>query len=304
MSGPIAVGLGLALASALALDAGFLLQQSAAALAPRLSARRPLASARALVASRRWTGGFVLGIGGWGLYFCALALAPLSLVQTVAAAGIGLLVVLLAIARRALPARRELIGALLATLGLMALAGSIGGARVSPESAPAAAALAGLALAGLVVVAAALRRRSAALGGLAAGACYGIGDVISKVLLIELPHHPSLGALAASPLLYATAAAHGLGFLLLQRAFQSGGPLASLGAMTAAMNLLPMSAGVLLLGERLPAGSLAIGLRLCAFGAAVAGAWALSVRSTPEAPHAPPVESGVWLNPSLPTAAR
>ena len=40
--------------------------------------------------------------------------------------------------------------------------------------------------------------------------------------------------LAASPLLYATAAAHGLGFLMLQRAFQNGGALASLGAMTAA----------------------------------------------------------------------
>ena len=219
--------------------------------------------------------------------------------QTVAAAGIGLLVVLLAIARRALPARRELIGA-------AARDARPDGARrqhrrharLARERAGRGRAR-GLALAGLVVVAAALRGCSAALGGLAAGVCYGIGDVISKALLIELPHHPSLGALAASPLLYATAAAHGLGFLLLQRAFQSGGPLASLGAMTAATNLLPMSAGVLLLGERLPAGSLAIGLRLCASGAAVAGAWACSVRSTPEAPHAPPVESGVWLNPSL-----
>jgi len=101
-----------------------------------------------------------------------------------------------------------------------------------------------------VVVACALRRRSAALGGLAAGVCYGVGDVMSKALLLELPHHPTAAALAGSPLLYATAGAHGLGFVLLQRAFQNGGALASVGAMTAAMNLLPMAAGVLLLGER------------------------------------------------------
>ena len=69
-------------------------------------------------------------------------------------------------------------------------------------------------------------------------------------MLIDLPHHPTPAALLASPLLYATARAHGLGFVVLQRAFQHGGPIASLGPMTAATNLLPMAAGVLLLGER------------------------------------------------------
>src|SRR5664279_726533 len=86
-------------------------------------------------------------------------------------------------------------------------------------------------------------------------------------------------------LLYATAGAHGLGFLLLQRAFQNGSALASLGTMTAAMNLLPMAAGVLLLGERLPSGDPALALRIAAFAAAVAGAWVLSARAAP--PEAP-----------------
>jgi hypothetical protein len=304
MSAAIAGGLALALASALALDIGFLMQQSAAAIAPRLSLRRPVASAHALIASSRWTAGFILGLGGWGLYFAALALAPLSLVQTVAAAGIGLLVVLIAIARRTLPARREQIGAVIATLGLMALAASIGHAASAAESAPSRAALAALALTGLVVVACSLRRRSAALGGLAAGLCYGIGDVFSKAMLLELPHHPSAGALAASPLLYATAGAHGLGFLMLQRAFQSGSALASLGAMTAAMNLVPMAAGVLLLGEHLPAGDLAVGLRMTAFAAAVAGAWVLSARGAPAAAPEITSDQAAWLLPALPTAAR
>ena len=138
MTSALAGGLGLALASALALDAGFLIQQGAVARTRELSLRRPLASLGALFASGRWLAGFCLGVSGWGLYFAALTLAPLSLVQTVAAGGIGLLVVLAAIGRRTLPARRERVGALLATAGLMALAASVGhSAAVSRAPSPA-----------------------------------------------------------------------------------------------------------------------------------------------------------------------
>ena len=151
MTSALAAGLGLALASALALDVGFLIQQGAAARARELSLRRPLASAQALFANARWLTGFCLGLAGWGLYFAALTLAPLSLVQTVAAGGIGLLVVLVAVGRRALPPRRERIGAVLATLGLMALAASIGHST-AVGSAPSAAGLVALAAAALVVV--------------------------------------------------------------------------------------------------------------------------------------------------------
>lgn len=275
------LGLVLALASALALDVGFLLQQSAAARAPSLSPSHPLASARALLASRRWTAGFGLGLGGWALYFAALALAPLSLVQTVAAAGIGLLVSLVAVLRRSLPARRECVGAVLASTGLMALAASLGRSSVLTSSAPSALGLVVLlmlALAALGIAAAAARQRSAALGGLAAGLFYGVGDVTSKAMLIALPHDVTAAALAAAPLLYATAAAHGLGFVVLQRSFQRGGPIASLGPMTAAMTLVPLAAGVLLLGETLPPGVLAPALRVGAFAAVVTGAWLLAVR--------------------------
>ena len=287
MSSALAEGLGLALASACALDVGFLLQQQAAARAPALSLTQPLASASALLASRRWTLGFSLGLGGWALYFAALTLAPLSLVQTVAASGIGLLVVLVACAGRTLPARRERVGAVLATVGLMALAASIGWGRGTTSTAPSSpelVALAALGGAALLLTALAWQRRSAALGGLAAGLFYGLGDVASKAMLLELPHHATPVELASSPLLYATAAAHGMGFLVLQRSFQEGAAITSLAPMTAAMTLLPMAAGVLLLGEHLPAGGLAQGLRIAAFAGSVAGAWMLAVRGAPATP--------------------
>ena len=58
---------------------------------------------------------------------------------------------------------------------------------------------------------------------------------------------------------------------------------------------------MLLLGERLPSADTGIALRLVAFGAAVAGAWVLAVRSAPR--HAEPSRPGGWIQPTFPTAA-
>ena len=75
--------------------------------------------------------------------------------------------------------------------------------------------------------------------------------------------------------------------------------------MTAAANLLPMAAGVLLLGERTAARrARALALRVGAFAAAVAGAWALAGHAAPPAVDDVPAEPALWLQPSLPTAAR
>ncbi|HEY3612456.1 MAG TPA: hypothetical protein VGK92_02060, partial [Gaiellales bacterium] len=145
----------------------------------------------------------------------------------------------------------------------------------------------------------ALQRRSAALGGLAAGLCYGAGDVFGKALLVELPQHVTPTALLAAPLLYATAAAHGAGFLLLQRSFQHGGAIASLGPLTAAANLVPIAAGILLLGEHVPSGAAALALRLGAFAAAVAGASILALRAAP----GDDVEPAARLRPATATVA-
>ena len=117
---------------------------------------------------------------------------------------------------------------------------------------------------------------------------------------MELPHHPGASALLGAPLLYATAGAHGAGFALLQRSFQHGGAIASLAPMTAATNLVPIAAGVLLLGEHLPAGAAAVALRLGAFAAALAGAAILALRTPGEAAPEPAPR---WLQPPVPTAA-
>jgi hypothetical protein len=270
----IDAGLVLALLSTLALDVGFVLQQGGASAASVVALRRPIASARALCGARVWLVGFAVGLGGWGLYLAALTRAPLSLVQATAAGGVAMLVGLDAAARRRRPSRRELRGALVATVGLAALAASLRGAA-TPSAAPAAAALVACAAA-VLLAAAVLTRGSAGAGGAAAGLLYGLGDVLTKSLMLRLPTHPGFVAVVGAPLTPAVAGAHLAGFLLLQRAFRRGGPVAVVAPLTAATNLLPIAAGAVVLREPLPTAAGSIALRLAGFAAAAAGAVVLA----------------------------
>src|SRR5437764_14987051 len=125
MSDKTVVGLVLALALAVVINFAYLREHEAAAELPVLSMRRPLQSARLLLSDRSWLLGFAMESGGFLLYVAALALAPLSLVQSIAAGGIGVLAFASArMARRRLT-RVELGGVLLSVLGLAALAVSL-----------------------------------------------------------------------------------------------------------------------------------------------------------------------------------
>jgi hypothetical protein len=73
MNGRIALGLGLALAASVALNWGFFTQHRAASEMPPLSLRRPLHSLGLLFTDRGWLSGYVVGLGGWGLYVAAVA---------------------------------------------------------------------------------------------------------------------------------------------------------------------------------------------------------------------------------------
>jgi len=116
----LAAGLVLALVAALALNVGFFVQHGAANTMVTLSVRHPFASARLLVTNRQWMLGYGAGWVGWGLYIAALALAPLSLVQSVSAGGVGVLAILAH--RLGTPlTRQEQIGTYIAVGGLVLL---------------------------------------------------------------------------------------------------------------------------------------------------------------------------------------
>src|ERR671930_2770738 len=118
MAGTV-LALALALVSTTLTNLAYLREHEAAAAMPVLCMRRPLQSARLLLADRTWLTGFAMETAGFLLYAVALALASLALVQSVAAGGIGLL----AFASARLSGRRlrgrELAGVIVSVLGLV-----------------------------------------------------------------------------------------------------------------------------------------------------------------------------------------
>jgi hypothetical protein len=214
--------------------------------------------------SRRWLVGFVTGLGGWGLYIAALALAPLSLVQGVSAGGIGLLALAAQRLRGARLAAREAAAVALSIGGLALLAASLAGGVATGRTTTVGAVLAWLAASAVgvaLLVGPVARALAGGAGlGLAAGTLYAAGDVATKA---------AVGGHAV--LLVAVLASHGAAFAALQLAFQRGGALVTAGLNTLATNALPIVAGLALFREHVPGGA-AGAARFAAFALVVAGA--------------------------------
>jgi hypothetical protein len=259
----LAAGLLLALLAAMALNVSYFVQHGATNAMVSLSVRHPLTSARLLVTNRQWMLGYGAGWIGWGLYIAALSLAPLSLVQSVSAGGVGVLAILAH--RLGTPlTRQEWIGTGVAVGGLALLGLSL----TSDVSATAPvhrmtlvvviAVGAGLA-GGLVLLS--RRLRPGALLGCAAGLLFGVGDLATKGAV------DGLGVLFVPVLAVCTA----LGFVTLQLAFQRGRVLETGGASTLVNNLIPIVGGVVVFHEPIPSGLAGVA-RVLSFAAVVVGA--------------------------------
>ena len=266
MHAQTAIALLVALASTTLTNVAYLREHDAAAALPALSLRRPLHSAEALLTDRSWLVGFALESGGFALYVAALALAPLTLVQSVSAGGIGILAFVSARMSRRRLGRHELAGVLLSMLGLFALAVSLAGGSGEGTGGSAIAILLWLgATAGAAIAALALGRRFGALAvaeGLAGGLFFSIGDISVKVATQG-------GARAAFAI--GVVAGYSLGTAFLQLGYQKGGALTVAGLATLLTNALPIAAGTVVLGEVVPSGVYGA-VRIVAFATVTLGA--------------------------------
>src|ERR687885_1503081 len=127
MSLSVQIGLLLALATAVTSIVGFLMKHRGAVESPPIELRRPVATSLALFRSRAYTIGIIVATASWGLHVAALALAPISLVQTIIAGGLALLTVLADRIFGYSVSRREWIGVALTAAGLAFLAGTMSG---------------------------------------------------------------------------------------------------------------------------------------------------------------------------------
>ena len=260
----------LALASTILISLAYLREHDAAAGLPPLTLRHPLRSVRLLLRSRDWLVGFGMESSGFGLYVAALALAPLALVQSVAAGGVGVLAFASARLARRPMTRREMLGAGLAVTGLVLLGISLSGgsgrsgAGSTVEILIWLAAIAGTATL-IFTCGRALFGRGVA-DGIAGGLFFAIGDISTKLVT------QGGGRLL---FVFALVAGYLLGTSLLQIGYQSGAALTVAGIATLITNALPIAAGTVLLHEAVPTGALGV-LRVLSFVAVTAGAIVLA----------------------------
>lgn len=249
-------------------------EHDAAAALPALSLRRPLHSLRLLIDDRSWMLGFGMESAGFATYAAALALAPLAVVQSIGAGGIGVLAFASARVSGRRLGRRQAIGVAISMLGLVLLGLSLaknsgGGGRGSTVGILAW--LGGSAVLALVVLVAGRRRGlPAAAAGIGGGLFFSIGDFSTKLATQGGTHFAFIATLVIG---------YTLGTSLLQLGYQRGGALTVAGLATLFTNALPILAGTIVLKEPVPSGALGVARGL-AFAAVTVGAVLLAAPDT------------------------
>ena len=276
MSLSVQIGLLFALATAFTSILGFLLKHRGAGQAPPVEARRPVRSSLALFRARDYTVGIIVATGSWGLHVAALALAPISLVQSVIAGGLVLLTVLADRIFGHRVTRREWIGVGCTALGLSFLAATMSGAGDEAHSDYGAATLAlyagVLAAAGIGAAASGWRRgrAGAPLVGVGAGLLWGASDVSIKALSDSLESDGVL--VLIHPLAFVIAALSLIGLTVSARSLQQGAAVPVIAATSAAANLVTIASGPIVFGEPMPDEPLGFALRIAAFALVILAA--------------------------------
>jgi hypothetical protein len=291
MSPSVQLGLLLAVLTAFGSIAGFLYKFRGARSAPAVDLRRPLGSSVALFRSPLYALGILIALGSWGLHVGALALAPISLVQSVIAGGLVLLTVVADRLFGIAVTRREWIGVALTAAGLAFLAATLDGEGHSAHSHYYAPTLAiyvgGVSLIGVLLACSwprtrhpafsdsvALesrgRSRRASVLAVSAGLLWAASDTSIKALSSDLGR---LGVgVVLHPLALVILLASLLGLLVSARSLQLGEAVPVIALTSAAANLTTIAAGPIVFGEPLPAGQLALVLRLFAFALVIVAA--------------------------------
>jgi hypothetical protein len=271
----VQVGLMMALLTAFTSIVGFLYKHRGAVESPPVEARRPISSSLALFRSPWYVLGIAVAMGSWGFHVAGLALAPISLVQSVIAGGLVLLTVVADRLFGFSVTRREWIGVALTAAGLAFLAATLEGTADSAHNDYQPITLivyAGLAFGGGAVVAwrAGDSLRGGALLGAAAGLMWGASDVSIKALSGRLDE--GVVAVLAHPLALFILLASLVGLAVSARSLQVGDAVPVIAVTSAAANVVTIASGPIVFGEPLPEEPLALGVRLAAFALVITAA--------------------------------
>jgi hypothetical protein len=268
------IGVGLAVCAAVALNASYLMQHAGSSTTAAIDPRKPIATLGSLLRSPIWLAGGAVGVTGWALHIGAMREAPLSLVQAFVAGGLALTAPMAAIGLRRRPAPGETQAVAVMVLALVLLSIGLAGGGRHASFAPLALGAALALLAGGAALLAALwsgEHRALALG-VAGGLLYGAADMALKA--VTGVH--GLGAVVASPWLYAGLACTAGAFFAFQRGLQSARPVAVIALMTAATNVSSILGAFVVFGDPLGRTPLLAVTHALAFALVFVAAWRLA----------------------------
>ena len=270
-------GAGLALASAFVTNLGFLWRHRGAAAAPDVDVRHPWRSAVGLFRSKWWTIGYVAALIAWLLHVGAMALAPLSIVQSALAAGFVFLAVLADRFFGCALGRREWTGVMLAAAGLAFLAltaGQVEGKQSEYATAPIVAFELGMVAIGALLIVGQRGRlgsgsRTGVLLGAGAGALFTVTHVAIKALTGDVSGPMDV---LLSPWTLVIVAGGVVAFFASARSLQIGRAIPVIAATSIAGNATSILAGVVVFGDPVGSDPLIATLRIAAFALIVISA--------------------------------
>lgn len=288
MSASVAIGLLFALLTAVSAVVGNLMKHRGAAASPPIEAARPVSTSLALFRSGWYTLGMAVAMISWGFHVAALALAPISLAQSVIAAGLVFLAVAADRIFHLEVSRREWAGVLMAAAGLAFLAATLDGAADSAHSETSALRLGlytGVAIA--LGIAAALSARTIARGGpllgISAGLLWGASDVAIKSVTANFDE--GFWATALDPFILVIVGASLVGLTVSARSLQIGPPVTVIALTAAAGNITTILSGPIVFEEPFPDDGPGIAMRVAALAFVIVAAILTPPRAEAEPSH-------------------
>ncbi|MBA2523298.1 MAG: hypothetical protein H0V25_08190 [Solirubrobacterales bacterium] len=278
MSVSVQIGLLMAVATAFFAVVGFLYKHRGAAGSPPVEWRRPVRTSLMLFQNRWYVLGILIAIVSWGFHVAALALAPISLVQSVIAGGLVLLTVVADRMFAHSVTRREWIGVGLAAVGLAFLAATLEGAGSGAHSDydEATLELFLLVVALLAVAVAVIAERTAHAGvalGASAGLFWAVSDTAIKAQTSTFGEN--VVGVFIHPLVLIILVASFIGLTVSAKSLQTGKAVPVIAMTTVAANALTIASGPIVFGDPVPDDVLGLTARILAF-VLVIGAAALT----------------------------
>ena len=273
----VELGILLALFCALATNLGFLWKHRGACAAPDVDWKHPIRTAVALYSCKWFALGMLVATGAWGFHVAAMALAPLSVVQTVISGGLVFLTVLAERFFGFEVGKRQLLGVGLMAGGLVLLTVTLphtGGAHSSYSLVAMATFESVLIFVGTMMVLSPKfgvpHEHHGLFLGAASGVLFGVSDVAIKALTGAIGHSGAMGLV--SPWLFVTIAASVIAFYASARGLQVGEAVPVITLTSAGANVSAIAGGIIVFGDPMASNPLGIVLQSLAFVLVIAAA--------------------------------